>query len=349
MYLVEHKYKSGTNQYTYLKLMRSIRVGATITKKVVLNFGNINDKNSKAYWLKNLISKPVIGNIKLYTLPMAIYTICDKYLNLFEILNNIFPSLGIDISLYTVLMIISRIIEPDSKLSLTRRYSRYQLPVTMPSKINVEYLYRTLDHLESKKDEIENRIYNSLTQQGLIDVTIVFYMWPLGYDLTSTYFEGDNCDLAKYGYSRDHRPDRIQIEIGLVIDKNGIPIYHEVFEGNISDRKTYQGVVNNMKKKFKIEKLIFISDKGMLNKDNIEFISSLGYEYIISQSIRNGFKEFESYLKDKDNYVRLQVPSGAQDNLFYRNTSAGVICFNPFTQEKSKRTRDDGIKKNKNI
>ena len=114
-------------------------------------------------------------------------------------------------------MIIARILDPDSKLSLTRKYYHYSLPIKVPESIDVQCFYRSLAYLYNNKESIEKHMIKSLGKYSLNNTTLMFYVWPLGYDLTSSYFEGDNCPIAKYGYSRDHRPDRMQTELGMVI------------------------------------------------------------------------------------------------------------------------------------
>lgn len=334
MYLSKYTNTKGDHKYTYVRVIESVRVGRNIQKKVIHNLGRIDNPNSLAYTFQSFLSKPKLDKLsKIYTLPMAISYICMNSLELENILNKRNSKIKIDVFLYTLLMIIGRIVDPDSELSLTHKYKTYALPIDSPESISVEYLYRTLDYLSENKEEIENEVFESLKISMLIDVTIVFY------DLTSSYFEGVECNIARFGYSRDHREDRVQIEIGLVIDNNGIPIYHEVFEGNTADSKTYKNIVKRMNSKFNIKKLIFVSDKDMFSSDNIEYIKSLGFEYIISKSPRNGFNNIKKYLINKSNYIKID------DNLFYLKTDNGLICFNPFTAKKNKLSRDRGIVK----
>ena len=337
MYIKRHTYNSDGKSYSYLKLSKSVRVGARVKRVDVVNFGRLDDPTSPAYFLDKYLTKSVEinGQQKFYTLPMAVYTVCREYLGLDNILNNIVDNSRIDIDLwiYTILMIIGRIMDPDSKLSLTRKYQDYYLPQSTPASIDVQNFYRTLSYLTEHKVSIERNIALNLTKQGLNDTTIVFY------DLTSTYFEGDCCQSAKKGHSRDHRSDRVQIELGLVINNQGIPIYHEVYEGNVTDVKTYQCTVKRIADAYPDARIIFVSDKGMLSKDNIEFLDKHEYPYIVSASAFRYYSKISDLLKDKDKFKKYK------DNLFYLKSSEGIICYNPETAKKSKITRDNAIKR----
>ncbi len=86
------------------------------------------------------------------------------------------------------------------------------------------------------------------------------------YDITSSYFEGTQCILATYGYSRDKRPDRQQITIALVITPDGYPIYWEVMPGNTQDVTTAEDLLTNLKERFQIRKFLLVFDRGWFPK-----------------------------------------------------------------------------------
>ena len=184
---------------------------------------------------------------------MACNDILENTLNLSGIFSNIFPaSITLNVYLLVKLMILSRIINPDSKFSLTRWYHRLSLPEKLPKQIDVHQFYASLDHLLTYKETIELALFAQLKTTGLIETTVVFY------DLTSSYVEGEDCEIAKKGYSRDHRFDCLQITLGLVIDrKNGLPLYHEVFEGNMRVSKTVKWILEKLQTLFPVKKFCF--------------------------------------------------------------------------------------------
>lgn len=348
----------GGKTYKYLRLVEGKRVGANVIKKTIYNFGRVDDQAAvsmtnfinkiKEDAKENILKQIQSLDAKLYALPTAIYTICQKDLILGNILSSVFAGTKItsDVTLFTFLMIIHRIIDPDSKLSLTRWYKHIALPVDLPTEIDVSSFYYTLDYLLSKKEAIEKQLYDHLLEKGLIEATIVFY------DLTSSYFEGVTVSMSKKGYSRDHRPDCKQITLGLVIDKkNRLPLYHKVYDGNMKDCKTVEGVLEKLKNMFSITDVIFVADKGMLTPDTLKLLSKHHYQSILSESVRNAFsqKQRRELFAKKDTFEKLKDEEG-EDVLWYTTTSHKngtdiILCYSPQTAYRTKQTRDTKLKK----
>ena len=108
------------------------------------------------------------------------------------------------------------------------------------------------------------------------------------YDLTSTYFEGSCCPIAKFGYSRDGLNDKLQINIGMVVDKKyGFPMISKVFDGNIHDSKTVYEMTYYCKFMLKLDKVMLIMDRGMDSEDNIRILDTAEYDYIIGLNSRH--------------------------------------------------------------
>ncbi len=180
-----------------------------------------------------------------------------------------------------------------------------------------------------QKETIEQHLYQKLKEKQLIAGTLLFY------DLTSSYFEGEDCPIATYGYSRDHRSDRIQITLGLVLDSAGLPLYHEVFPGNMLDQKTVKTIIAKLADNFSFTKILFVADKGMLSEENITTITEHGYDYIISQSPRTDYEQNKETLTQKDTWIKYA------EALFFTKTLAGsILCYNPQTAKKATATRE---------
>lgn len=341
MYIKTFHKKVGDKIYTYQYLVRSQRVGKNVVTKILSPLGSVADPYSPASYINSLSKAPsadTVTQARLYTLPMACHLLIEKTLGLTEAIKSIMPSLTINVPLLTKLMIISRILNPESKLSLTRWYQNLYLPEKLPKTIDVHSFYKTLDMLIEHKEEIEKYLFQRLKSQQLIDADVVFY------DLTSSYFEGEECEIAKFGHSRDKRSDCLQITIGLVIDKSGLPLYHEVFEGNMSDSKTVKGILDKVRNTLAIKNILFVADKGMLSPDNIVELEKLakedGYTYILSQSPRTGYDTLKSSLAQKDNTWEKLTEA-----LYYTVKKGLILCYNPFTAKKAKATRDIKIEK----
>jgi transposase len=161
-------------------------------------------------------------------------------------------------------MIVARIINPASKLATARGFDEDTCTSSIGKVLGIEKassneLYEALDYLLSKQTKIETK----LAQKHLTDGSLILY------DVTSTYVEGENCPLAKYGYNRDKKKGKAQIIFGLIADKYGRPIAVEVFEGNILDSQTLSQQIEKVKERFKINKIVWISDRGILTDKNI--------------------------------------------------------------------------------
>ena len=194
---------------------------------------------------------------------------------------------------------ICRLCNPSSELFIAEHY--YQT-TAMPEllgipndKINQQRLYRALDKLLPHKEALEKHLKQRLGSLFGLEYDLLLY------DVTSTYFEGQ-CNgnpMAQRGYSRDKRPDCKQVCIGLVVSKCGMPLGYEVFEGNRNDVKTWQEIVAKMEARYGKADRIWCGDRGMMSKENIEFMKSGNRRYIIGAS-KGTLKKFQRELLDDD-------------------------------------------------
>jgi transposase len=168
----------------------------------------------------------------------------------------------------TYMLAVNRLYNPGSDLSSYRWIKNRAWPrITVKS----HWIYRTLDLLAEEKLSIEETLFKTLKKHLHLDLTLVFY------DLTSTYFEGEGPDLAEYGYSRDHRKDRKQLVLGVVL-ADAMPIAHRVWPGNTHDSATLEETVQDLKERFGIGDVVFVADRGVF-KENMgdldHYISSV--------------------------------------------------------------------------
>jgi Transposase DDE domain len=161
-------------------------------------------------------------------------------------------------------LIASRLIAPGSKLATLRALS----PETANSSlgrvldlgaIEEREIYTALDWLGAQQDRIER----ALARRHLKNGTLVLY------DVSSSYLEGRCCELARHGYSRDRRPDRLQIVYGLLCDRDGRPVAIEVFEGDTGDPSTLPAQVAKLKRRFGLKHLVLVGDRGMITAARI--------------------------------------------------------------------------------
>lgn len=173
-------------------------------------------------------------------------------------------------------MIAARILRPGSKLATAAGYSAATATDTLASvlgveDVDVEELYGALDWLRKMQPHIEEKLARRHLGEGCLVL----------YDLTSTWLEGRTCPLGKLGYSRDGKKGKLQIEFGVVTDGEGRPVAVEVFEGNTSDAKTVATQVDKLRRRFKLDRVVVVGDRGMLTDARIrEDLAPHGLEWV---------------------------------------------------------------------
>jgi transposase len=158
------------------------------------------------------------------------------------------------------------------------------------SELHDNALYRNLDRLHPNREPIERELAEQ--EKSLFNLDETFYL----YDLTSTYFEGLALrnPQAKRGYSRDKRPDCKQVVVGLVLDREGFPKAHEIFDGNVQDRVTVDAMLTVLERRSgKRPGSTVVVDRGMAYEENLQQIRARGYHYIVAgrQPERNQWLE----------------------------------------------------------
>lgn len=224
--------------------------------------------------------------------------------------------------------IINRIFEPKSKNWLSNRVKQVEWFDPIISK---KVPYQLMDYFDKQKDNIEKKLFNKNKDQNC-DLLL--------YDITSTYFEWDKCEIAEYGYSRDHRWDKKQVNVWLVTNSVWCPITTEVIQGNLTDKTTIKGKVDDLKKKFGIKNITFVFDRGMKSKVNLEYIQEQWFDYITALN--------HSELKK-----RAQENKDIQQSLFEKEDLAEfiidkkkyVLSYNDWKAHKDTNDREMLIKK----
>jgi len=235
-------------------------------------------------------------------------------------------------SLVSLILVICRLLNPSSELHIAEHFYKSTALADLlgvpDDSVYDNRLYRGLDKLLPKKDELETYLKNKLGTLFDLEFDILLY------DVTSTYFEGQ-CNansLAKHGHSRDHRGDCKQVCIGLVVTKDGIPLGYEVFAGNTHDSKTYQQIIETMERKYGKADRIWCSDRGMTSKENIEFLKQDGRKFIIGTA-KSELRKFERELLAEDWNV---VHEGLEVKLCPREGELFVLCRSADRREKEK-------------
>ena len=188
-------------------------------------------------------------------------------------------------------MIAARIIDPQSKLATARGFDQQTASSSLAQELGVESareedLYQAMDWLLQRQADIEAELARRHLENGCLVL----------YDVTSTYFEGRTCPLARMGYNRDQKKGKLQIVFGLLCTAQGCPIAVEVFEGDTGDPATLAEQVRKIRERFGLERVILVGDRGLITQARIEKeLKPAGLDWItalrtpqIQQLVRNG-------------------------------------------------------------
>jgi Transposase DDE domain len=234
----------------------------------------------------------------------------------------------------TLAMILSRVIDPASKLATARQLDAATAtsslgPLLQLGTVSEQDLYAALDWLLGQQSRIESR----LAQRHLSQGTLVLY------DVSSTYFEGRTCPLARRGYSRDGKRDKLQIIFGLLCASDGCPVAVEVFEGNTSDPSTLATQVAKLKQRFHLDHVVLVGDRGMITETRVEtLLKPAGLDWITAlraPTIRTLLDQgaFQLSLFDERDLAEVTSPDFPDDRL--------VVCRNPWLAAERARKRLD--------
>jgi hypothetical protein len=234
-----------------------------------------------------------------------------------------------------VAMIAARLIAPASKLAIARALSAETAESTLGEILGVEDAtdddcYAAMDWLVERQVRIED----ALAKRHLADGALVLY------DVTSTYFEGRCCPLAKLGHSRDGKKDKLQIVIGLLTNGEGCPIAVEVFDGNTGDPKTVASQVRKLKQRFGLTRIVLVGDRGMITDARIreDLADTEGLDWItalrapaIASLVESGSLQLSLF--DERDLAEISDPAYPSERL--------VVCKNPLLAEERSRKRGE--------
>src|SRR5206468_33218 len=172
-------------------------------------------------------------------------------------------------------LILARVAAQGSRLSAIRWATQHAVAETLGLKrFDEDDLYAALDSLANHQQRIEDALYRWTVRQRGRAPTVVLY------DVTSSYLEGDQNELAAFGYSRDKKPGKAQIVIGLLTTADGEPLAVHVSEGKTSDPVTVPEQVQTLRTRFGITELVFVGDRGMVKAKGKAALTTAGFRYI---------------------------------------------------------------------
>ena len=230
-------------------------------------------------------------------------------------------------------LIVSRILGPRSKLATAQALKQESETSSLGhelglSNVHENEIYEAMDWLYARKDSIERR----LAKRHLTEGSVVLC------DVTSTYVEGYGADLAEFGYNRDRKKGKKQINFGLLCDKDGRPVGVEVFKGSVADPSTLTRQLNKLRNRFGLDKVTLVADRGLLTHARLtKEVKPAGYDWITAlrkPAIRTLAQQdgFQLSLFDEKDLAEVTSDDYPGERL--------VVCRNPLTAERAARKRE---------
>jgi transposase len=321
----------GKTYVTHL-LRRSLRKGKTVTHQTLGNLSHLPDH------VIDLIRRSLKGETFVPAANAVRITRSLPHGHVQAVLKMV-KTLGLDDLIapepsrrrhLVVAMIVERLVFPSSKLANTRHWH----DTTLAEELDVadateDQLYDAMDWLLERQAAIENK----LARRHLTDGALVFY------DVTSSYYEGKTCPLARFGHDRDGKTGLPIIVSGLLTDADGRPVAVQVFPGNTGDPRTVPAQVETLTKRFGLSRVVLVGDRGMLTQTQIEVLKKhpgLGWiSALRSGSIRRLLADGHLIKKDleAERLAEISSPDFPGERL--------VACYNPLLAEQRRQKRQD--------
>lgn len=346
----EFKNKDGSSRI-YLQIVENKRVNGKPTQKVVANLGRIENlqegevidrlitslaKYSEQQWVQAQVGELSTEWGKEWG-PALIFRGLWEEVDLPAIFGRLLSRTKIenDLEEAAFAMVLNRLCDPSSKLGVDHWLNRIYRPSF--EKLKLRHLYQALDFVAEHKEEIEEALFTRV--RDLFNLELDLFLW----DTTSTYFEGvSDGDLARYGFSKDSRPDRMQVVIGLLMTKEGIPVAHHVFPGNTNDVDTFKEALAVVKERFKLRKVVLVGDRGMVSEKRLTEIEEAGLEYIVGVKMRK-IRAMSEVLSRRGRY------STVKDNLKVKEVQHEgkryIVCLNPDEAIRDQKVREQIVEK----
>ena len=305
--------KSGNR--SYLQIVEGYRDEAgRVKQKVIANLGRLDkmgekDLSALIHGLQRAVGRPE-------TLPEPPKFDSSKAFGDVWVLHQLWHELGLSDALRRALrssrrqfdaealvraMVFNRLIDPTSKIGVVEWLrAETSMPGIDPEAVHHMQLMRAMDALEENKDAVEQAVANQLHPLLDKDLSVVFY------DVTSVRIHGTaqlEDDLRAYGQSKDIHGIGRQFALGVIQTAEGLPIAHEVFEGNVAETRTLVPILQRLQKRFALRRIVIVADRGLLSLDNVAALEELGraqgvcVDYILAVPARR-YSAFADILRE---------------------------------------------------
>lgn len=350
MYLkvLSQKNKDG-HERKYLQLVESRRVNGSPRQVVLASLGRFDTEEGEER-LQKLANSFIEASERLHLLnlaedlkalstreygPALVFKRLWEDLGLGKVMKRELAGVGAEFDVAGALfnMILNRLSDPSSK----RQLELWEQDIEGIPSFDLHQYYRALDYAIEHKDGIEKGVFDQMRDLFHQSVDVVLF------DTTSLVYYGDSEQhesLLGYGFSKARRGDLKQVIVGVLMSKEGIPLGHEVFEGNKNDVTCFKEMLEKVSTKFKIGKVIIVGDRGMISKANLEYLQKNNHDYILGYRMRTIPKEYRGRIFEKAKFRKLKNLELEFSEQVYDGQRL-IVCYSPERAEKDAKHRQD--------
>lgn len=337
---------------SYHHLVESYRSDGKVKQRTLLSLGRVEE--GKLEQLAEAIAKHT-DLLSVLDIAKTIGVESTYILGPLLVLRGLFAKLGIDDALSRLekahpkvefsfreiifALVASRFVRPTSKLAVYEQMLDRMYPDLLKIEdLELQHIYRSLDILAEGKEDLERSLF--LHEKDLFNrqVDVVLY------DLTTLRFESTQQteELRRFGFSKEKRSDCTQVVLGLLVSPEGIPLGFEVYPGNTVEGKTLTDIVKKMRDKFSVRRFIFVADRGLLSKANLDAIREVEGEFIVGMRI-GGLAKKRPELYDRAQFTKVTDDFAVFETTF--GPDRGIVTWSRERAERDKKVREDILKK----
>lgn len=355
--------KSKKSKHPTLQIVEGIREGKKVKQKIIASLGVVKtekDKKKMVDLTENLIKKLTQENFPLdkkINIKDLLHTkttydgfglVVDQLMKISgfdKIINEAPGKHRFDLEEIVKLIISQRFCLPSSKLRTFERQQDHGF-----QNIELQHIYRAMDALEPLNESIQKQTFSTVLTYSLLPVDCFFF------DVTTLYFESINQDsIRDFGFSKDQKTHLVQVVLALVVTSEGMPLAYEAFKGNLAETKTLIPVLQSLKKRFQINNVTVVCDRGMASKTNVESLKENDFQFVIATKLRalskklkiNDLREY-TYLPNQESIPDCEkVLFYTMPHPQYKDTNL-IVSYSPNRAVKDKADRERLIEKLKN-
>jgi transposase len=360
MFLRPHHRDKDGKRHTYWSLVETVRTADGPRQRTLCHLGELND-SAQARWLKTIdvfndagerhqlklfpsdiapppddteVAQVLVQRVRLERTrqlgPALLGLALWRQLRLDAFFETRVDAIPADVpwSRVAAILAVNRLCAPGSELALEERW----YPTTAlddllhipEGAINDSRLYRTLDHLLPQKTALERHLTTRYGELFAAEFDVLLY------DLTSSYVEGaaPKNPMMHRGYSRDHRPDCLQVVLAVIVNIDGFPLSYETFDGNRADVTTLETVMRMVERKYGQARRVWVFDRGIVSDANLAAIRRRGGQYLVGTR-RSKLRAVEQALlegtwtrvRDEVEAQLIPIPGGTETYVLCRSTA----------------------------